>query len=252
VKAKDLRTGVVYSYRQGTRWADARPVAVLDTTGLYRRTRTGVEPGQPYDKRPTGGSSTFGYSVGYLAASYEPGSLYGHPDDPSELLAFTVADALAAEHARLGPERTTMGEVFGRPGEVRVRPVALLIDPRWVEGPWDEVRQAKADAAEVTAAIEADRKAASDARLAAARARTARLRALGLPGQIDEPQEWYRSGDTVDTPGTWAGNTGKVVLTAAQADALLSLIPDGAAWTPADTEDDGWTLARPHTTADAR
>jgi hypothetical protein len=279
VKRADVKPGL-YAYQEGKR-GKLHPVLILDTstfyandaksTGYYSKTK----PGQPVFSRHDGwngkgkwtatdglggmGSGT-SPSTGFLASV--PGRI-GHgrsayTRDVAVVSRGTLADALSLTLVRR--ERTERAISSGQPDRIRVtaayperrddQPYYDTIDPRRLVGPWEDVTTAADEEQERRDAVDAERRAESAGRVAEARARWDRLIGLGLPAphpDVAEPERRRYGMDDWEPVAFDQSLTAAYRLTAAQVDALLALIPEGATIPDPDTEteDDGWTLAVP-------
>lgn len=238
MQTKDLKVGEIYAYRQRGHGRRAR-IMVLDTVTRYR---SGQAPygrtteGTPRYKEahPAEQTGSFGEDVYLLAATTTKGDTFkieeGEAGTVADLRTITVAQALT--------------ERYGRPSTLPQGIRALLVKPRWIEGPYEEVVEAEAREAEIKASVEAMAKQRAREVAAEQHRRVDALEALGLPGEIyraivGRPSS-YRS-----TEAWSAHHADRVTLSLEQVDALLSLIPEGARVPepPAEVEDDGWTYA---------
>jgi hypothetical protein len=242
MKTKDVKPGVVYAYRQGDKWGQTVPVAVVTTeylysrrkgvSGYHRRSQTGGRP----SLRPDGYSSQ---PMGFLAASF----------DRPEYIKAIAGDRDVETLARVARQ------FQGAPEQVELKDGAgaqlNLIDTRYILGEWDTVMAEAEIADQAARERKAAKDAASQARVAAARQRVDALRALGLPDAIAQPTETWNKTFSAGTnaavdEGSWSGNTNGVRLTWDQVDALLSLIPEGARYEPpVAPQSDEWEYQGP-------
>lgn len=250
MRKQDVKTGVVYAYKR-SKYDKPRKVVVVDTAHLYwmtpRQTYGGPKTGPTFSVARTGVG--FSDTTGYLGIFGDDGhATWGageRQQADSRILASVTRERLLA--MRFGVEGKSSDTLIV--GDIRCK--VAVINPRFIAGEWDDVMQAKDDEDERRRLIEADLKRQSDARVAATKERVDRLAKLGLPGHLPDPHEPasrpWRTGNDWDPLRYDQSLTGKVSLTLGQLDALLSLIPEGAVYVDPDeqTEDDGWTLARP-------
>jgi len=236
MKRSEIKTGVVYA-RQSSKYQEPIAVVVLDLARYYRKpghSETGWYPRHDAkgsaapnaDKRWGGG----GY--GFLVVTNAPLSRF----DPSERPPVTdLLDVSLDEVVPVGPN-----------AEVRPGMHSMVIAAGELLGEWDDVVGRRAAERELEDDLDRIARAESAERVAAQDARVARLRALGMPGEMPPTDEWERGGRGFETD-TWSPltfdtrNTDGIRLTNAQVDALLSLIPDGARL----AEVDEWEYAAP-------
>lgn len=265
-----MKVGVVYAYQE-SKYSRPTPVIVLDTTHTYTRRTWVSEPySAPAADAPAARHREYDEQMERAERSRQQtawvrdsqprvakASGYGGANDHGYLVIGTgewlgtfVQQAIKARggmdawvrHLRtISLEQvlavTGADSTDGRVGDVPVG----VINPRFLIGEWDVVNEERQAAEELAQDMARIAQEESDARVAQATERVEALRALSLPGKIDQPQE-FKSGGS----GTWKGNTAGVTLSLAQVDALLSLLPEGAVYVPpSDTEPDGWTYARP-------
>lgn len=243
MKKSEMKTGVVYAYRT-SKYDAPRPVVLLDTTRLWSRRGSGygVDKTQPLFKpasahavRPSGSDFGSGMDYGYPTVTRRPPRFGDEPTvEAHDLLNVCSREEMAT---------LMTSRIPGQPDEV----VINLIDPRYIEGEWDDVMQAREDEAARRKHIESEAEAESKARVAAAQKRYDALVALGLPGTLEKPAEHRVDRYSSDwQPPKYATTlTRQVSLSMEQIDAILSLIPEGVTYREPDVEDDGWTLRKP-------
>jgi len=243
VKKSEMKTGVLYAYRT-SKYDAPRPVVLLDTTRLWSKRGSGYgsDKTQPLFRhahqqvnRPSGSDYGGGMDYGYPAVTRRPARFGDEPTvEAHDLLNVSSREEMATLMTQRIP---------GQPEEVMVH----LIDPRYIEGEWDDVMQAREDEAARRKHIENEAQAESQARVAAAQKRHDALVALGLPGTLEKPQETLASrwGSDWAPPKYSTTLTRQVSLSMEQIDAILSLIPEGVTYREPDVEDDGWTLRKP-------
>jgi len=136
----------------------------------------------------------------------------------------------------------------GPNAEVRPGITGMVIAAGELVGEWDDVVGQRAAERELEDDLDRIARAASAERVAAQEARVARLRALGMPGEMP-PTDEREGGGRGFSSDTWSPltfdtrNTDGIRLTNEQLDALLSLIPDGARFEAPEVDE--WEYAAP-------
>lgn len=270
MKKNQLKTGVVYAYREG-KYGVIEPIVLIDTDKLYSSNIPTYGSGNPTSplfglawQYAQGKTPTVGSGIGYLAV-WGNMRQFGKPemtrDEIRAMLTVTKDEALA--------------RIIGEGSRIRPRADLKIVSPRWIIGEWDDVMQDVEDETARQALLAAEAKAASDKRVAETQERIDRLRELKLPGKIEDAVERK----SYSKLSGYDGNTGKVELSLGQLDALLGLIraerdraaeiaeilvgysdEEGARYweatakdlrettpsapEPVETEDDGWTYRK--------
>lgn len=255
MKRLDIKTGVVYQYSQGryTVAALSGPVMVLDTSTFWRRAPYGSgwarSDGQarPYAEpvELQGGRPRMGWVAdenrGLLSVGFQwRGDLSqrGKHEPPVDLLKGITLDRVKEKpHVKS----------WAIPGNDNWCVSLGLLNPRFFVGEYYEAKQAEEDEKERRRIIVAGLQAESDQRVVDTQARIDRLRSLGLGSFKDASEDRREHYGTNWEPPTFSGNTGKVTLTLAQVDALLSLIPPGVRYEPDEPNvaDDGFSYVHP-------
>lgn len=226
MKRTDMETGVVYAYQAGKHDV-IQAIIVLDTTGLYAQTNRGYGRMTPEDaarplhtkvEKRLGMRTTVGrysdYRAGFLAATTTNPTSGGYKRDhdkadPATLRDVTLDQALTHTYGDRAHHKPLVGTQIW----------VDVIDPRFILGVYEDVMQADAEAKELEANIKAQEIADAEARMIAQEKRIDALRALGVTGKMPNPRSRYSKSE---------GHTQSVVLSPAQFEQVMSLIPDGA------------------------
>lgn len=218
MRAKDVKTGVLYAYQTSKR-IDPVPVMVLDLR-IHAQSRVV----RHLDRKDVpiwrlmqnitraGGARYDEIHYGFPALSILPlfPSRMDKPGDIKDLSRFTYEHVNAAMTAAATRKPVPGTGVY-----------PLVVNPTYIVGEWEEVSERVADEKELAENLAAADLARKTELAAAKQQRIDALRALNLPGTLaDAPK--------AETWGFSEKNATQVVLSIAQVDALLSLIPEGA------------------------
>lgn len=253
MKRTDIKTGVVYSYKTSAYDpAKGRRCVVLDTSTFHYGAGGGF--GVPRDApmfslphhKTRNGKQDWQASEkwGLLAVVAEGTGIAPErvPEaDDAALLGVTLAEALAMTGA--------YSHYFGGK-QIIPGGAVLLANPRYIVGEYVDIAEGVDTVQQERDRQDEEARAASRARVAATQARVDRLAIHGVVLEDREESEAWRGGRGWKPVTFDRALTRRASLTWAQVDALLSLIPEGAALAPdgppdAAVDPDGWTLTTP-------
>lgn len=221
MRAKDIKTGVLYAYRPSKRHQPFAVMVVDLRVHAQDRSRPRIDNGpgpvwrfmdNPHIK-PGGAlydDTHFGFPA---AATHQSAALRGMNDPVGD-----IADlkSVTYDHVMSTMARDDFRKVI--PGTT-VYP--MVVNPTFVVGEWEEVTERLAAEAELDANLAAIETARKQDLTDAKQQRIDALRSLNLPGTLDDAT-------AVDSYSWSERSIDKVTLTLTQVDALLALLPDGA------------------------